>query len=253
MLSALTTGADSVVELHVALQVSQAAVLEALETLMAAGLVVRTGDDPLAGYRLTPAGSDGAGGRSAPVTVFGSNATFSFTVQSTRDEPQPDLAQLGDMVGKAWKATRVSRELERAEREKGLLVGDVERESALSMLAQAFGEGRLDQAEHDRRLDLALHAETRGELDRAVEGLHLPTAASTGTPARSAIWFLVALALPVLVVGLLVLTADGFSASQKALAGLALLGVPALLAATWLVTRPEEDRRRHWRGPRRNG
>jgi hypothetical protein len=50
-------------------------------------------------------------------------------------------------------------------------VTEAERDHAVAALRDHFGAGRLDAAALGERLELVLHAETRGQLDAALEGL----------------------------------------------------------------------------------
>lgn len=52
-----------------------------------------------------------------------------------------------------------------------LRVGDQDRDVALSVINDAFGEGRLDQFEHDQRMRRALQARTLGEVAPLVDDI----------------------------------------------------------------------------------
>lgn len=52
-----------------------------------------------------------------------------------------------------------------------LRVSDVERDRVVAFLQEAYADGRLDALEFDRRLDQALNAKTRSELNVAFHGL----------------------------------------------------------------------------------
>jgi len=52
-------------------------------------------------------------------------------------------------------------------------VGHAERERAVGMLQDAFSEGRIDKAELDQRIEVALGAKTRADLAAALRGLPL--------------------------------------------------------------------------------
>lgn len=54
------------------------------------------------------------------------------------------------------------------------LASDAEREAAVTLLEDAFADGRLTSAELEERTTLALAARTHGDLDEAVQGLALP-------------------------------------------------------------------------------
>jgi hypothetical protein len=61
-----------------------------------------------------------------------------------------------------------------------LRVGDSEREAVAAELREHYAQGRLTLEEFERRLDAALAARTRGELDRLIADL--PHAQPPGTP-----------------------------------------------------------------------
>jgi hypothetical protein len=62
----------------------------------------------------------------------------------------------------------------------GLRVGDAEREAVAAELREHYAQGRLTIEDFQRRLDAALSARTRGELDSLVKDL--PHAMPSGTP-----------------------------------------------------------------------
>ncbi|HMR50076.1 MAG TPA: DUF1707 and DUF4870 domain-containing protein [Arachnia sp.] len=51
------------------------------------------------------------------------------------------------------------------------LVTDAQRDMAVKQLSRSYGEGAIDEAELDRRLELALGARTRAELNQSLAGL----------------------------------------------------------------------------------
>lgn len=53
-------------------------------------------------------------------------------------------------------------------------VSDEDRNAAVTTIQAAYAEGRLDEPNLERRLDLALNARTRLELDQALDGLARP-------------------------------------------------------------------------------
>lgn len=69
----------------------------------------------------------------------------------------------------------------------GLRIGDAERSAAADRLAWHFGRGRLDQAELDERLGLAMRATTAGDLTGLFADLPAdepePAAATASQPA----------------------------------------------------------------------
>lgn len=62
----------------------------------------------------------------------------------------------------------------------GLRVGDAEREAVADELREHYAQGRLTLEDFQRRLDAALAAKTRGELDRLIADL--PHARTPGRP-----------------------------------------------------------------------
>lgn len=64
--------------------------------------------------------------------------------------------------------------------EDALRVGHEERERAVSMLQDAYSEGRIDKAELDQRIESALAARTRSDLAAALRGLPLAGGAGIG-------------------------------------------------------------------------
>lgn len=67
-----------------------------------------------------------------------------------------------------------------------LRVTDVQRDRVVGFLQQAYVEGRLDSVDFDRRLDLALKAVTRAELDEAYRGVRSASLASSAIEYRPA-------------------------------------------------------------------
>jgi hypothetical protein len=62
----------------------------------------------------------------------------------------------------------------------GLRVGDSEREAVAAELREHYAQGRLTMEDFQRRLDAALTARTRGDLDKLISDL--PHAMPAGTP-----------------------------------------------------------------------
>jgi|SRR5580704_15014431 hypothetical protein len=62
----------------------------------------------------------------------------------------------------------------------GLRVGDSEREAVAAELREHYAQGRLTIEDFERRLDAALTARTRGDLDKLITDL--PHAAPAGAP-----------------------------------------------------------------------
>ena len=61
-------------------------------------------------------------------------------------------------------------------------VGDADRAEVADLLARHFSEGRLDQAELDERLDLAMRAKTRADLLAVLADLPVPPAPGFAPP-----------------------------------------------------------------------
>jgi hypothetical protein len=64
----------------------------------------------------------------------------------------------------------------------GLRISDAERAEVADRLSRHYGDGRLDQAEFDQRLDQAMRAKTQADLDGLFADL--PPAEPSGPPAR---------------------------------------------------------------------
>jgi hypothetical protein len=62
----------------------------------------------------------------------------------------------------------------------GLRVGDAEREAVAAELREHYAQGRLSMEDFQQRLDAALAARTRGDLDRLISDL--PSVRPPGTP-----------------------------------------------------------------------
>lgn len=71
-----------------------------------------------------------------------------------------------------------------------LRVSDAERAEVADLLSRHYGDGRLDKAEFEQRMDLAMHARTYADLGSLLADLPQPEAAdsaatgSPGSPAR---------------------------------------------------------------------
>jgi hypothetical protein len=61
-----------------------------------------------------------------------------------------------------------------------LRVSDAERAEVADLLSKHYGDGRLDQAEFDQRMELAMHAKTFADLDGLFDDLPQPD--SSGPP-----------------------------------------------------------------------
>jgi hypothetical protein len=65
-------------------------------------------------------------------------------------------------------------------RDAHLRIGDAERTETADRLSKHFGDGRLDEAEFHERLDQAMHAKTRADLDALFHDL--PPEGATPVP-----------------------------------------------------------------------
>lgn len=81
----------------------------------------------------------------------------------------------------------------------GLRVSDAERDAAAAELAEHLKEGRLDTAEFDERVGLAVTARTRGDLDRLLADLPRPAQAQPPAPGRP-VWAFPLAAIAVFVI-----------------------------------------------------
>ncbi|QVQ50610.1 DUF1707 and DUF2154 domain-containing protein [Spiractinospora alimapuensis] len=63
---------------------------------------------------------------------------------------------------------------------------DAERDALVTRLGEAMAEGRLDVAEYEERVDVALAARSRGELERLTDDLPAPTPAKRDGPMQGA-------------------------------------------------------------------
>lgn len=234
VLRAVRAGMDSVVGLSVALSESPDDVRRSVDNLLALGLVER-GPDGETGLRVTEAAAGllASGGPQVTTGTFGSTSVTSvrFTFGGRPSSPADEWADVGRQVSHAWSAAQSSRKAEERQREGQSLVGDQERDAALHALAEAYGEGRLTQEEHDRRTDAALHARTRADLDAVCSDLSAGESAGrlTGRDRRTAFMVVTLVSVPLLVLAVLLIS--GGDARGVAL-GLGLLAVlvPGLLA-----------------------
>lgn len=101
-------------------------------------------------------------------------------IRAAADDP-PDLEDDGDDLDPALRmviAREIAREAMRhasAERDHDeVLVGDADRETTTSLLADAYAQGRITIEDLQRRTDLALRARDRGDVEDATRGLVSP-------------------------------------------------------------------------------
>ncbi len=76
----------------------------------------------------------------------------------------------------------------RAESE--MRVSDAERDAVIRQLGEHAGEGRLTLAEHEERIDQAMDAKTRGQLDRLLADLPEPSGAPPERRRKVSRWIL---------------------------------------------------------------
>lgn len=65
-------------------------------------------------------------------------------------------------------------------------VGEVERGQARDLLDEQWRAGRIEPGEHERRITLVRHAQTRADLDTALQGLPLPGRGGSSGPVIAA-------------------------------------------------------------------
>lgn len=169
ILDRLAAGDDTPEKLAAALGTDQQAMTDAVGWAVGSMLARRvTGVD---GERLelTPQGQMVVGLRArATQTPWASGAAGDLDLGSV----QPiDLEAMAREISQAWSTAQGVQIAGFQSMQQGLLVGDLEREAATNTVEEAYAAGRLDRAELDRRIQLALEAKTRGDLDRSVEGL----------------------------------------------------------------------------------
>lgn len=126
-----------------------------------------------------------------------------------------------------------------------LRVSDADRAEAAERLSKHYGEGRLDQAEFDARLEKAMSAKTRGDLSGLLDDLPAgdpPPQAPPGLPRR-----------PVRTVAFLIIVLVLAAAAGRVVFHPFLL-FPFFLPVPWLVIGLLAfvllRRRRSWRRPR---
>lgn len=135
---------------------------------------------------------------------------------------QIDVAQVGEEIGRSWQAMQAGRAAEAARGMAHVLVDDTEREATVAALRDRYTQGAISLTELERRTQLALTAQDRGDLDLALADLQpAPPAifAAAGAPPT-----------PYAVIGrgMSLQTADTIR-SVIGVAGLAMFGLPMLL------------------------
>jgi len=177
---------------------------------------------------------------------------------------QTRMATLSSVVGMV---VSVSRETHRAARQRQLRpirLTAADREACLDALAEQYAVGRIDDAELDRRVDLAHRAVVHGALDPVFAGLPRPVfdaprySRSTASGSRprwrrpggwrwlvfvATAW----VAVPFVLIGMLFLAAGHEAAAM-------VFGVPPLMGVVvlwrWATGRQPSARPRSWAGPR---
>lgn len=251
VMRAVETGMDSVLGLSVALNVAQEEVRRSVDALLALGLM-ECGPDGATGLRLTASAAPllASGGPEIETGVFGSTSVTSvrFSFGGRSSTPAEEWTDVARMVSQARSAAQTSRTAEQRRREGQLLIGDQERETALEALSAAFGHGRLTQEEHDRRIDAALHARTRADLDALFSDLSTDESdvPATGTGRRTAFMVIALVSVPLLVLAVLLVNGGDPGGVLLGSAMLVVL-VPGLLALwSWAHGHRPHLRRRHW-------
>jgi len=219
----------------------------ALAQLVETGLVqVDEGGDS---FVLTPAGAEAAqfSGTSTARGRSRRTRTSFVQIRMGTGTAEPGWREVGGMVADALGAAQSARSAEVERTDQEMLVGDVEREAALSGLAQAYGDGRLTQAELDRRTDLVLHASTRGNLDEAYDDLPKVADRPNSVSARRTTFAVVAImSVPLVVLGLLLLGAE--ETGGKVFGAVLLVGpvLTLLVLGSWAFSQRPPRVRRHW-------
>ena len=143
-------------------------------------------------------------------------------------------------VGASWAARTARVSAERKAAADALLASDADRDRAVRQLTDAFSQGRLTSAELDERTGGALAARTRGDLDRALDGLGGLAHPVERHPARGMVfWLATVLFSPFLLIGaLLLLLGHGVGSHVFALVLLAVTGTPLYCVWRWWRPRP---------------
>ena len=153
------------------------AIQEAVARLVQGGLVHANGEV----VTLTEAG------RLAAATLRNSWPTIASGALSTID-----FSEVARFVESWWPVNAERDAAEKAARDK-LLAADADRDNAVSLLAEAFSQGRLSSDELDHRTSRTLAARTYGELDDALEGLGGLQRPVKNHPVRKGVFFAIAL------------------------------------------------------------
>lgn len=112
-----------------------------------------------------------------------------------------DVGEVARSIESVW-AARQERRATVAAKARDERVSDDERDSVAHLLAEAFSQGRLTSVELEERVDLALSARTRGQLDDALQGLGgLQRPARSHPVRRTAFLVLAVLSSPFVMLG----------------------------------------------------
>lgn len=122
-------------------------------------------------------------------------------------KPAFDLGDVSRLMGMMWSAVPSQRRTStRRNPRAGLLASNVDRDTAVQLLSDAFAQGRLSSDELEQRTDQALTARTYGDLDAALEGLGgLPSPPRAHPVRRAVFWVAAVLTTPWLLFGSLLL------------------------------------------------
>jgi hypothetical protein len=175
VLDALATGADTLTELAAATGAVEPEVEAALRWATGEGLALAVQLPQAHHFQLTPRGQYVVGVRQQTAGVVGPQGHI-------------DLGRVSYGLGRAWASAQHGQQEQVESANAGLLVGDPEREWAVTTLSAAYAAGRLDAAELDRRSQLALTAQTRGELASAVDDVAERRPPVMGAPPEMTRW-----------------------------------------------------------------
>jgi hypothetical protein len=93
-----------------------------------------------------------------------------------------DLTDIVSQISQGWSEGKAMEAQRRQAAQVNVLIGDEERDNATRALSDAYGDGRIDLAELERRSALAVAAATRGDLAAALRDLPLLSAVPSRTP-----------------------------------------------------------------------
>ena len=102
--------------------------------------------------------------------------TRRYDVRTGMFEPDPDAGQPREQLIPGWRVPGHSRY------DYDLRIGDAERDATMAQLRDHFVAGRLTLDELTERLDLALAAKTKSQIDGLMADLPRPPRAASGEP-----------------------------------------------------------------------